>query len=282
LSRDRRRPLPAVANTPALATHDLSVRFGGNVAVAGVSLQVADGEIVGLIGTNGAGKSTLLNAIGGYVPATGSVRLSGAEISGLTIAERARLGIGRTFQTATLFPELTVRETVQVALEARGRTPFVSTAVGLPRARRFERTRAADADELLSFLGLGRYADFHIVDLSTGTRRVVELANLLALDAHTLCLDEPTAGLAQRETEAFGPLLVSIRREMNAAMIIIEHDMPLIMSISDRVYCLELGRVISEGRPEQVRHDPQVVASYLGTDERAISRSNSGVAANRS
>jgi ABC-type branched-subunit amino acid transport system ATPase component len=237
---------------------------------------------VGLIGTNGAGKSTLLNAIGGYVPATGSVRLSGAEISGLPIAERARLGIGRTFQTATLFPELTVRETVQVALEARGRTPFVSTAVGLPRARRFERTRAADADELLSFLGLGRYADFHIVDLSTGTRRVVELANLLALDAHTLCLDEPTAGLAQRETEAFGPLLVSIRREMNASMIIIEHDMPLIMSISDRVYCLELGRVISEGRPEQVRHDPQVVASYLGTDERAISRSNSGVTANRS
>ena len=137
--------------------------------------------------------------------------------------------------------------------------------------------RAVEADELLSFLGLGSYADFHIADLSTGTRRVVELANLLALDAHVLCLDEPTAGLAQRETEAFAPLLVSIRREMNASMIIIEHDMPLIMSISDRVYCLELGRVIAEGPPAEVRHDPSVVASYLGTDERAILRSNSAL-----
>lgn len=273
----RRRQDAMPSAVPVLATNDLRVRFGGNVAVDGVTLHVEEGEIVGLIGTNGAGKSTVLNAVGGYVPSTGSVRLAGDELGGLSITQRARLGLGRTFQTATLFPELTVRETVAVALEARGRTPFTPTALGLPRARRFERARATDADELLSFLGLGRYAGIHIADLSTGTRRVVELANLLALDAHMLCLDEPTAGLAQRETEAFGPLLVSIRREMNASMIIIEHDMPLIMSISDRVYCLELGRVISEGPPHDVRHDPQVVASYLGTDERAIQRSNTAV-----
>ena len=273
----RRRQDAMPSAVPVLATNDLRVRFGGNVAVDGVTLHVEEGEIVGLIGTNGAGKSTVLNAIGGYVPSTGSVRLAGDELGGLSITQRARLGLGRTFQTATLFPELTVRETVAVALEARGRTPFTPTALGLPRARRFERARATDADELLSFLGLGRYAGIHIADLSTGTRRVVELANLLALDAHMLCLDEPTAGLAQRETEAFGPLLVSIRREMNASMIIIEHDMPLIMSISDRVYCLELGRVISDGPPHDVRHDPQVVASYLGTDERAIQRSNTAV-----
>ena len=126
----------------------------------------------------------------------------------------------------------------------------------------------------MTFLGLGRYADAYVVDLSTGTRRIVELANLLALDAQVLCLDEPTAGLAQRETEKFGPLLVSIRKEMSASMVIVEHDMPLIMSMSDRIYCLELGAVIAEGVPSDVRNDPLVVASYLGTDERAIQRSN--------
>ena len=122
---------------------------------------------------------------------------------------------------------------------------------------------------------MGRYADSYVVDLSTGTRRIVEIANLLALDARVLCLDEPTSGLAQRETEKFGPLLVSIREEMSASMIIIEHDMPLIMAMSDRVYCLELGAVIAEGTPSAVRNDPLVIASYLGTDERAIQRSDS-------
>lgn len=161
-----------------------------------------------------------------------------------------------------------------VALEARGHTGFVSSALALPPSLKRERVRASEADELIDFLGLGRYADAYIADLSTGTRRIVELAGLLALDARVLCLDEPTAGVAQRETEAFGPLLVEIRRELNASMVVIEHDMPLIMSISDRVYCLELGRVIASGTPEVVRNDPRVVASYLGTDERAIERSD--------
>ena len=116
-------------------------------------------------------------------------------------------------------------------------------------------------------------SDVRIADLSTGTRRIVELAGLLALDARVLCLDEPTAGVAQRETEAFGPLILEIRRELDAAMLVIEHDMPLIMGISDRVYCLEAGKVIAGGAPDEVRNDPRVVASYLGTDERAIARS---------
>ncbi len=263
-------PLPETT----LSIEDVRVAFGGNLAVAGVSLDVGRDEIVGLIGTNGAGKSTLMNAVGGYVPSTGRVTLLGTDVTGKTPSQRAALGLGRTFQAATLFPELTVRETVQVALEARRRSSFLRTAVFLDA--RAERRQRAEADELIGFLGLGRYADAFISDLSTGTRRIVELAGLLAVGAKVLCLDEPTAGVAQRETEAFGPLIREIRRELGASMLIIEHDMPLIMSISDRVYCLESGTVIAAGDPASVRDDPAVVASYLGTDERAIQRSDAG------
>jgi ABC-type branched-subunit amino acid transport system ATPase component len=272
-----RRALDLPSGVPALRTSDIDVHFGGNHAVRGVSIEVGAGEIVGLIGTNGAGKSTLMNAVGGFVDSTGTVELLGTDISSLSPARRARRGLGRTFQAAALFPELTVRETVEVALEARHRTGLVSAALALPRSVRMERTRRAEAAELIDFLGLGRFADVHVSDLSTGTRRIVELAGLLALDAKVLCLDEPTAGLAQRETEAAGPLLQEVRRELAASMLVIEHDMPLIMGISDRVYCLDLGRVIAEGGPADVRADPDVVASYLGTDERAIARSGVAV-----
>ncbi|NUU24087.1 MAG: ATP-binding cassette domain-containing protein [Streptomycetaceae bacterium] len=271
LTRVAREPLPA--DQPVLAAADIGVRFGGRVAVDGVSIEMRPNEIVGLIGTNGAGKSTLMNAIGGFVPARGSVELLGRDVSGASPAARARLGLARTFQAATLFPELTVRETVQIALEARGRTGMLSTALHLPHTFKRERAKRSDADDLIDFLGLGRYADAFIGDLSTGTRRIVELAGLLALDARVLCLDEPTAGVAQRETEAFGPLIQELRRELGASMLVIEHDMPLIMGISDRVYCLETGRVIAAGEPNTVRNDPKVIASYLGTDERAIERS---------
>tara|TARA_B110000438_G_scaffold101935_1_gene100826 strand:- start:30 stop:761 length:732 start_codon:yes stop_codon:yes gene_type:complete len=240
-----------------------------------VSIVVHPGEVVGLIGTNGAGKSTLMNAIGGFTPTEGIVEILGNDVSGRSASARARVGLGRTFQSARLFPELTVRETVEVALEARGRTHLLSTVLFLPSASRSERAMASDASDLIDFLGLGRYADDFVAELSTGTRRIVELAGLLALDAQVLCLDEPTAGVAQRETEAFGPLLKQIQQELHATMIVIEHDMPMIMTLSDRVYCLEAGQVIAEGPPDEVRNDPRVVTSYLGTDTRAIDRSDS-------
>lgn len=256
-----------------LRTVGITVAFRGIVANDRINIEVRNGEIVGLIGTNGAGKSTLMSAIGGYVPARGSIELLGDDVSHSSAAQRARRGLGRTFQAASLFPELTIRETVQVALEARGRSGLLETALWSPRSGRLERSKRAQAAEIIDFLGLGRYADRQIADLSTGTRRIVELAGLLALDARVLCLDEPTAGVAQREAEAMAPLLVEIRRQLDASMLVIEHDMPFIMSMSDRVYCLEVGRVIAEGEPADVRSDPLVIASYLGTDQRTIDRS---------
>ena len=143
----------------------------------------------------------------------------------------------------------------------------------LPPARSAERTKRAEADEIMRYVGLDRFSDEFVSNLSTGTRRVTELACQLALGVRVLLLDEPTAGLAQRETEAFAPLIRQIRDELDAAVLLIEHDMPLVMQVTDRVYCLEAGNVIAEGSPDAVRHDPLVIASYLGTDVRSIQRS---------
>ena len=258
----------------ALATHGLSVTFGGLVAVNEIDFRAMPGQVVGLIGANGAGKSTLLNAIGGFVPSRGRVELLGDDISSMAANRRARRGLGRTFQAALLFPELTVREVVELALEARQRTSFWSTALFLPRASRLERRRHAEAAELIDFLGLGRYADRFIAELSTGTRRIVELAALLAVAPRVICLDEPTAGVAQREAEAFGPLIKRLQAELSATLVVVEHDLPLILAITDHVYCLEAGSVIAHGAPAEMRTNALVVASYLGTDDRATMRSN--------
>ena len=258
----------------ALVAEDITVRFGGRVAVDGVSLRAAPGEVVGLIGANGAGKSTLMNALSGFVAADGRVLVSGRDVSSLPPHERARAGLGRAFQDARLFGDLTVRESIQVALEARETSELVPSLLGYPPARRAERAKRAASDDLVGLLGLGRYADAGIASLSTGTRRIAELACLLALDAKVLLLDEPTAGVAQRETEAFGPLIRRIQADLGATVLIIEHDIPLIMSMSDRVVCMGAGEVIAEGLPDEVRNDPEVIANYLGTDVRAIGRSD--------
>jgi ABC-type branched-subunit amino acid transport system ATPase component/ABC-type branched-subunit amino acid transport system permease subunit len=262
------------ADVPALAARGVTVRFGGRTAVDGVDLEARRGEILGLIGANGAGKSTFMNALSGFVEAEGTVCVEGRDITALPAHERARAGLGRAFQDARLFGDLTVRESMQVALEARETTELVPSLLGFPPARRAERRKAAEADDLIGLLGLGRYADAGIASLSTGTRRIAELACLLALDTRVLLLDEPTAGVAQRETEAFAPLIRRIQAELGATVLIIEHDIPLIMSISDRVVCMGAGKVIATGLPEEVRNDPEVIANYLGTDSRAIDRSD--------
>jgi ABC-type branched-subunit amino acid transport system permease subunit/ABC-type branched-subunit amino acid transport system ATPase component len=263
----------APVDHPWLVTEDVSVRFGGNRAVNRVSIEVKPSEIVGLIGANGAGKSTLMNAISGLVPSTGRIEVLGRDVAHLSAPRRHRLGLGRGFQAARLYPDLTVTETIMVALEAREHSWLVPSLTALPPSIPAERRKRVESHELIDFLGLGRYADESVSNLSTGTRRIVELGCLLAVDARVLLLDEPTGGVAQRETEAFGPLIRRIQRELDAALLVIEHDMPLVMAISDRIYCLEAGEVIAEGTPHAVRENPLVIASYLGTDERAIQRS---------
>ena len=169
-----------------------------------------------------------------------------------------------------------MKETAQVALETRMPTRLRSSLVPSPIATAHERRQSATADDLIGFLGLGDYANSFIGELSTGTRRIVELTCLVAGGSRLLCLDEPTTGVAQREAEALVPLLKGIRRELDASVLLIEHDMPLILSLSNRVYCLEQGRVIADGTPAEIRDNPAVVASYLGTEERAIERSDAG------
>jgi len=258
-----------------LSTSDMSITLGGRKIVDRVSIHVGAGEIVGLIGTNGAGKTTIVNGLSGFVPTTGRIELFDHDVSSMSAHRRARLGQGRAFQNARLFSSLTVRETVMVALESRQRSLLVPSLLALPPSPGAERRKRREADEIISYLGLGRYADSLLGELSTGTRRIVELGSLIALDTRLMLLDEPTAGVAQRETEAFGPLIQTIRRELGASILIIEHDMPMVMSISNRIYSLEAGSVIAEGTPAEIRQNPAVIASYLGTDDRAIERSNS-------
>lgn len=265
------------ADTPdvVLRATDVTVRFGGRTALESVTFELPAAKIVGLIGANGAGKSTLVGAMAGSVRiGEGRIELLGSDVTDRPAHERARMGLGRVFQDARLFGDLTVRESVKLALEARERSELVPSMLGLPPALRAERRKAREAAELVAFLGLGRYADAFVSDLSTGTRRITELACLAALRPRVILLDEPTAGVAQREAEAFGPLIESIATELDASLVLIEHDIPLVMSISDRVYCLEAGSVISQGTPQKVRNDPRVIVAYLGTDERAIRRSD--------
>jgi ABC-type branched-subunit amino acid transport system ATPase component len=239
-----------------------------------VSLVVNPGEIVGLIGTNGAGKSTLMNAISGFAPVTvGTIEVFGTNVARLGPPDRAALGLGRVFQDARLYPDLTVAETVAVALEAHDRTELVPSLLALPPSWRAERRKRAEAGELLDGFGLGRFADTCISELSTGTRRFVELACLVATRSRLLLLDEPTAGIAQREVEQFAPYIADVRAALSASVLLIEHDMPVVMSLCDRIYCLSAGEVIAEGTPNEVRNDERVVESYLGNDMRAVDRS---------
>jgi ABC-type branched-subunit amino acid transport system ATPase component/branched-subunit amino acid ABC-type transport system permease component len=270
------RPEP---DQPPLVTEGVRVHFGGVVALDGAEIQVDEGQIVGLIGPNGAGKTTLMNVISGVQRADrGSVRIFGSEIADLGADFRATLGVARSFQDATLFPGLTVTETIQVALARRNKVGVVGAMVNAPWVRAAEWCSRSEAEQIVARFGLTPWANALTQELSTGTRRICDLAAQVAARPRLLLLDEPTAGVAQREAEAFLPLLRRIRDELGCSVLIVEHDMPLLMGLCDRVYAMEAGRVIAEGTPQEVRHNPDVVASYLGSKEAAISRSDGSTA----
>ncbi len=271
------RDVETVAETAEgapLEVAGLATKLGGRVILSDVDLEVRTGEIVGLIGPNGAGKTTLMNVVSGHLAATaGSVRVFGRAVTNLAPDQRAHLGLGRNFQEARLFPGLTVREALRVALASRQRSSLLSSAVAAPWSRMTERRAKATVEEIISTLNLEPWADTLTGELSTGTRRVCEIATQLAAAPKVLLLDEPTAGLAQRDAEAFGPLLRQVRDSLGCSVLVIEHDMPLLMGLCDRVYALSGGRVIASGSPEEIRHNELVVSSYLGTNEIAVARS---------
>ena len=258
-----------------LSTSELSVAFGGVRAVNGVDLAVREGEILGLIGPNGAGKTTIFDLISGFLtPTRGRVELGGHDVTDRSADQRAVLGLGRSFQDARLFPSMTVRETIAVGLERHipSRDPLAA-ALASPSTRASEKVVAAEVDRLIELMHLEAFADKFVGELSTGSRRVVDLACSMGHDPKVLLLDEPSSGIAQRETEALGPLLLDLREKTGAAMIIIEHDMPLISTVSDHMLALELGAVIARGTPDEVVNHPRVVESYLGGSEAVINRS---------
>ena len=255
-------------------------RFGGITALAGVDLVVEPGAIIGLIGHNGAGKTTLFDVISGFERADGGrILLGGTDITDADPRTRAVAGLGRSFQEARLYPSLTVAETVLVALDRHlGSRDWVAAGLALPASVDAEAVGANRAMELLELLGLLGFASTPIADLSTGTRRIVELACVLAMDPAVILLDEPSAGVAQRDTEALGPLLRRVRQATGSALVIVEHDIALLSSLCDELVAMELGGVIAKGPPAEVLAHPRVIASYLGTNEAAIRRSGTRAA----
>ncbi|HEX6487355.1 MAG TPA: MFS transporter [Candidatus Dormibacteraeota bacterium] len=255
-----------------LEVRDVALHYGGVRVLSGVSLEVARGEVVGVIGPNGAGKTSLFDVIAGFAqPDAGEIRLLNREVTGLAPDARARLGLARSYQNVRLFPALTVRENIAVALERHLQSrSAVLAAFWSPPTRRSERRVARRVDNLVESLGLGAYADKFLNELSTGTRRIVDIACLLAAGPSVLLLDEPSSGLAQAETEQLGPVIGRIVKETGCAVLIIEHDLGLVASASHRLVAMRLGEVMAEGKPGEVLGNQEVIDAILGGASGAV------------
>jgi ABC-type branched-subunit amino acid transport system ATPase component len=268
---------PLASQPVVLSTRGLTKRFGGILAVDDVTLELRPGETLGLIGPNGAGKTTVLDLISGVLPVdNGQIELGGVDIGTWSASRRAVAGLGRSFQDARIFPSLTVTENIAMGLERHITTrDHLAALLDLPAIQLSERQVAVRVEELIELMHLQSYRDKFASELSTGVRRIVDLTMAIAHDPTVLLLDEPSSGVAQRETEALGPLLKDMQRVTQCSIVIIEHDMPLMSVVADEIIALDLGRVVTRGLPSAVLSDARVVASYLGDDAGVIQRSGS-------
>ncbi|HKZ92429.1 MAG TPA: ABC transporter ATP-binding protein [Candidatus Limnocylindrales bacterium] len=256
---------PAMQAMPILSVAGLSKRFGGLVALADYDLRLAAGTIHGVIGPNGAGKTTLFNLLSRMVaPTSGSIEFDGQDITHLPSDRVARMGITRTFQNIRLFDDLTVLDNVKVGVQAHHPEHFVATLLSRPSFRSREVEIEARARELLARVGLASSASRTASSLPYGDQRRLEIARALAVEPRILMLDEPNAGMNQVETEALLGLVRRIRDELGVTIILIAHDIPLVMNLCDRIQVLNFGELIAEGKPQEVRADPEVVAAYIG------------------
>ena len=258
-------PTPPPAVNDALRAEDIVIAFGGLIAVNGVTFNVPEGGIVSLIGPNGAGKTTFFNVLTGlYRPTSGNVYLAGREVTGKPPHRIAKLGLARTFQNIRLFNLMTAEENVMVAMHAHLRSGITSTVFGMPWQRREERRAHDTSRDLLDFVGIGRVRNEYARNLSYGDQRRLEVARALALQPNVLLLDEPTAGMNPQESAQFVDFVHRVRDEKKVSVLLIEHDMSVVMRVSERITVLDRGERIAEGGPDDIRSNERVVEAYLG------------------
>ncbi len=255
-----------------LEVQGVVVSYGGLRAVDRADLVAEPGSIVGLIGPNGSGKTTLLDVISGLVtPDEGSVLLDGESLVEYLPEERGALGLVRSFQDCRLFPELSVEDVLLLTQDAEHPVGVLSSTLHMPWATRAERAKRQALNQVTGAFGIERFRHHRIAHLSTGTRRVVDLASIVLAHPRLLLLDEPTAGIAQREAEAFVPLLRRLHEVVDTTIVLVEHDVPLVFELCTQVVMMETGEVVSAGTPDHVRNDPRALAAYLGASDEALS-----------